>query len=387
MSNYRDDITDTAVASSSTWMGLKFLVESSALITSALIVTIGVMHVDGAIASDQVFDSPGHVLTDSATISDSYVDHLSARVLVVDSAAISDRVIDRLRVLHQDSAVASDSVVDRLRVLSVDGATISDQVIGHRTVRELVTDSARISDYAWQPSIDMIEDTAVIGSEAFGKLRARVLLVDSAQISDEVLDAHRAALLMLVDSAHISSEVIDHLHASVLVIDGAVIDDDVPGAALADDSGQAWTASADSWAMSRYAPYTFASLAVIDGVLYGMNNDGVYALDGGDAAIAAKIVTGKVDVGQGILVHPQAAYLEYELDGTAELDVTTTQSGAAGTYTYALEQELANELTNGRFKLGLGLRGRHFAFTLRLNARSGYINDLSVKAAPTSRRI
>ncbi|MBX6209533.1 hypothetical protein ISD46_33795, partial [Pseudomonas aeruginosa] len=57
------------------------------------------------------------------------------------------------------------------------------------------------------------------------------------------------------------------------------------------------------------------------------------------------------------------------------------------TYSYPLESEPADELTNGRFKFGRGLRGRHFTFTLRLTGRHGYINDLSVESAPTNRRV
>ena len=71
----------------------------------------------------------------------------------------------------------------------------------------------------------------------------------------------------------------------------------------------------------------------------------------------------------------------------ASLAVTTTQSGAAQTYAYPLAVEPAAELTNGRFVLGKGLRGRHFAFELQMQARSGVINDLRVDAAPTKRRV
>ena len=139
--------------------------------------------------------------------------------------------------------------------------------------------------------------------------------------------------------------------------------------------------------MSRYLPYTFRGLAVIDGVAYGMSADGVYALDGDSETIAASMRTGKLDIGQGGLVHPLAAYMEYELDGAAEMDVTTTQSGQAETYTYTLPNEVADELTNGRFIFGRGLRGRHFSFTLRMTGTHGYINDLSVNVTATKRSV
>ncbi|OTI78724.1 hypothetical protein CAZ09_18365 [Pseudomonas aeruginosa] len=201
------------------------------------------------------------------------------------------------------------------------------------------------------------------------------------------MDAHQAVQALLVDGASIAALVLDHLVARDLVSDAVVIEDITVGGDQ--DGGQAWTANVDSWAMSRYAPYTFRSLAVIDGRLYGIAEDGVYALDGDSQPVAGRIATGKLDIGQGALVHPHSAYLEYALDadGTVALDVTTTQSGSAATYSYPLESEPADELTNGRFKFGRGLRGRHFAFTLRLTGRHGYINDLSVESAPTNRRV
>jgi hypothetical protein len=150
---------------------------------------------------------------------------------------------------------------------------------------------------------------------------------------------------------------------------------------------QAWTANTDSWAMSRYDPVPFTALVVIDGALYGLADDGVFALDT-PTAQAAVLRTAPVDVGQGVLAHPLQAFLEYELEeGAASMEVTTTQSGEAQTYAYALQPEAAKRLTNGRFVFGRGLRGRHFTFALRLDAKRGHINDLSVNVAPTKRRV
>nr|DAY12553.1 MAG TPA: hypothetical protein [Caudoviricetes sp.] len=104
--------------------------------------------------------------------------------------------------------------------------------------------------------------------------------------------------------------------------------------------------------------------------------------------INSKIVTGKVDIGGGILAHPVGAYMEYELsDGESEMVVSTTQGGAVQSYSYKLVDGKADELTNGRFIFGRGLRGRHFKFELRLNGVSGHIHDLRIDASATKRRI
>lgn len=104
--------------------------------------------------------------------------------------------------------------------------------------------------------------------------------------------------------------------------------------------------------------------------------------------INSKLVTGKVDIGGGILAHPVGAYMEYELsDSESEMVVSTTQGGNVQSYSYKLIDGKADELTNGRFIFGRGLRGRHFKFELRLNGVSGHIHDLRIDASATKRRI
>ncbi|MEV1339452.1 hypothetical protein ABZR36_27450 [Pseudomonas aeruginosa] len=387
MSDYRDDSNDTAVISDTTWLGLSAVSEGTARISETVLYGLLVLHIDTAAVSDEAIDRPAHLLADQATISDAASDQLRARVLVVDTATAADRITGTLRVLHVDDALVSDGVLDRVRGLTVDGATVADEAFGTRHAFTLVLDAARISDSTGQAASVLVEDAATVSDQATGALHGRVLLVDGASLADEVVGAHQAVQALLVDGASIAALVLDHLAARDLVSDAVVIEDITVGGDQ--DGGQAWTANVDSWAMSRYAPYTFRSLAVIDGRLYGIAEDGVYALDGDSQPVAGRIATGKLDIGQGALVHPHSAYLEYALDadGTVAMDVTTTQSGSAATYSYPLESEPASELTNGRFKFGRGLRGRHFTFTLRLTGRHGYINDLSVESAPTNRRV
>jgi hypothetical protein len=164
------------------------------------------------------------------------------------------------------------------------------------------------------------------------------------------------------------------------------LDDDVLGERY---RGFAWTANVDTWAMSRYDSYQFHDMLVIDGVLYGINDSGVFRVDA-DSEVDAKVVTGQLDIGQGQLVHPVAAYFEYQLSGNSkklEVGVSTTQSGTKQTYYYPLPNEQADYLTNGRVLFGRGLRGRHFSFEFKISGQSGYINDLSIDVTPTKRRV
>ncbi|WP_199851902.1 hypothetical protein [Variovorax sp. PMC12] len=383
MSNYRDDSQDTAVASDSTWIRLTAITEDAAKIVSLVLFGLLAIHTDSATASDEESGSTRYIAHEQVFASDAVLDGLRARDVVSESVAVGERLTERLRVLHLDSAAAADSVIDRAGALVADTARISDEALGQRRVRTLVIDAAKIYDFSGQFASVMVVDQAVASDWAGGRVHAQSLAVDTAVLADETFDARQAAAAMVIERVGITSAVLDHLHARDLVIDVAVAE----GGPMGEGAGQAWTANTETWAMSRYAPYTFTSVAVIDGVLYGVAEDGVHALDGGTDPITGRVATGKLDIGQGVLVHPLAAYLEYELDGTAKMDVTTTQSGTAETYGYPLAEEPAGELTNGRFIFGRGLRGRHFSFVLRLIGQRALVNDLRVETAPTKRRV
>lgn len=382
---YRDDTQETAVASDSTWLGLTSIVEDTAKAVATLIVCIGVLHTDSAVASDQVIDRASHMIADRAIASDTVTDHLFRKQLVVETAKVKDSTVGRLRTLLEDSAVASDLVLDKQLNIIVERATASDEVIGQRHVKSLITEKARALDTLVNRTSVIVEDFAIAGDWAGGKLKRKDLVAESATAGDLVVDDHHAIAPIIVERASASDEVVDRLLAKDLIKEVVVIEDEALSTGGA--YGQAWTANADNWAMSRYEPYSFKRLAVVDGVLYGLAEDGVYELSGGVEEIEGSVTTGKLDIGGGGLVHPVSAYLEYELEGTAEMDVTTTQSGLAQTFTYPLAVEVANELTNGRFIFGRGLRGRHFSFTLRIKGLAGYINDLSVTSTPTKRRV
>lgn len=461
MSNYRDDNTDTAIASDSTFGGLSTIFEDIAKASDAVFFGIAIMLSSTAIASDEVIDTTGYAFVESATVSDQVTDRLYATDTHTDKATATDSWSYGLSVLHEDTAIASDELMaGTIGSMLYSAAIASDETTGHRTVRTLAIDTARASDSLTRVMSDTSNDTAIVSDDAFGLLRAADLIEDSARASDELLGATTS---MIIDTAIASDEVIDRRYVSTLaqdtatvkdtllfnrqdiIADTAVVADDATGrllarstatdTAIASDTvidkiiqstvitdtakasdtvidklhatmswhdvvvvqdeliniggyrGQTWTANVDSWAMSRYNPYNYNRLVVINGELYGEAEDGIYKLDQEVEPVTASIVTGKIDLGKGAITHPSSAYLEYELIGQASMTVHTTQKGIEQSYVYALKNELADELTNGRFVFGRGLRGRHFSFDLTMVGTHGYINDLSVEHQPTTRRI
>lgn len=384
MSSYRDDAQETAVASSSTWIGLQTITGESAKVAAAAIFTLGVLHADQAVVGDEVIDQGLHVVQEQAVASAAVVDHQLSLEQLADTLMVSEHYRHTTRVMHSDSATAADDTGAAQRSVFEDSAGLIDQVIGRRSVWTLVEEAARLSDFSGQAMGEWVDESALIADTAGGAVHASHVAEEVATAADSVQDSGRKGIAPSTDLAVMGDETSGVLHAADLLVDWGVIE----GGALGTDlDGQAWTACVDGWAMSRYQPYSFERIAVIDGVLYGESPDGVYALSGGTETIAARVRTGQLDLSGGSLTHPIAAYLEYELSGTAEMSVTTTQTGTAKSYTYSLPPEVAEHLTNGRFQFGRGLRGRHFAFELRMTGEHGRVNDLSIQTAQGRRRI
>ncbi len=384
MSRYRDDTQETAVAGDSTWVRLRALVEDAALAAAALVVGLAVLHADTATAADQVADFALQVADDTAQAHDAAPGTLRAAVVAADVARAGDASALRLREQLDDTATARDAAISKLSSQMGDSAAAGEAVQAVLHARDTLASAAGAVDFSGQFAADQPADAARAGDAVADHLAGRDEVAASATVSDEVAEVIRTRGQPLEEVARAEDATTGALHARNLLQDTALADDEAINGGV---QGQAWTANSTTWAMSRYAPYTFTSLAVIDGALHGVADDGVYALDGGAAPVDGRITTGMLDIGQGGLVHPIQALTSLELDGTVEMAVTTTQAGYPQTYTYPLARATPFSLGGGRFVFGRGLRGRHFAFELRVSGLDAYINDLSVTATQTKRRV
>lgn len=379
--------SDSLKISECTYYNLLTTQDDSATISDYLpAAAVTAVSIDSAVVVDNVADQRNvvSVVSDSTKASDTLTAII--RDMAGDNAGVIDSVTDKLHAVQviSEQATAVDELVSTTAYLIEDSARAYGQVYGTRNVVNDIYASATAKDMLLFNCAELIDDSAVASDDSAGKWVARGALVDTAAISDEVLDSITQNAI-IVDNIAISDEMIDKLDARVLIIDGAVIEDiTLNNGGL---QGQAWTANVDSWAMSRYNPYNYNRLVVINDVLYGEADDGIYQLDQEVYPVVASVKTSKMDLGRGQLTHPSYAYLEYELDGNASMIVSSTQKGAEQQFTYVLPSELASKLTNGRFIFGRGLRGRHFSFELVMIGTHGHINDLSIDHTPTSRRV
>lgn len=384
MSSYRDDMNDTLRLQGDAVSKLRDTGESTVRLGDGVAHQLQTLTEDGIAMSGVLTDRATIVRGDGVALGDEVFGGVTRRGAVTEQVRLRDAIILKGKSLVAESIALADDTKHAAVARVRDGAAFSDEVLGRRRVVQLVVDGVRLNDAAPRIARELVAEAIVVSDAYSGKLRATGFFFDSLALAAED-DTATTTDGLLVERLRITDEVVGTLHARNTVTDGLALWDEV---LQTGDYGQAWTASTDSWAMSRFAPFTFTSLAVVDGVLYGCNSQGVFALDGSSETMTAELRTGAMDMTGGVLAHPLEAHIEYELRGTAAFDVTTTQTGTPATYSYPLNaRPVANALTNARAVFGRGLRGRHFAYTLRLTGQQAYINDWSVLVAPSKRSI
>lgn len=446
MTLYRDDIQETIAYSNNTIGKSKAVTEEVIRIREDSLYRLAVLSGDVVLITDELVDSAIFPVKDEINVTDHIIGRKRHIDFIYDQIIVSDGFKNRLRAksLIQDNISSTSAQKDTQRNINIEQLQVKENVNGKKysiskvnealkvkgnfkTIahfKDLLNESLAISDAALRLKLRAYTKEHVAYQENYRlKKISRSLITDTlkaqgscvARYADFVVEhveyaeqyRQRTVAKQRVEDTLSLVETLKQLRRSRQVIDETLIPLDIyQGKNVArqlindlvfveDDHskqkqyGYAWTANVDTWAMSRYQDYSFSELAVINGVLYGVSEDGVYQLDAKEL-IEAKLVTGQLDLGQGQLVHPLGAYLEYELSGNTrklEIGVSTTQSGTKQTYYYLLPTEKADYLTNGRVLFGRGLRGRHFAFEIKISGEHGYINDLNIDISATKRRV
>lgn len=446
MSNrYRDDIHEIIAYSNSTWGQQSVVAEEVVRVNEKFQSTVSIHGTEQVIVADDVVDRRIQALNEQVILSDTFTGRKHHVDRIVETIIVGDQVKARLhaKTLIADVIDTANSHREHYMGATKDILVVSENIVGRKHSVSRITDRIKVSDQLNRPRYqDNVTDILVV-TDVFARHKTRSFMHERIanldtwhstrhtqskvyerigikdkgvgrfyqQIIDHVSFSERYqqrlfAVQYIVDVLNQTEDfkqvrrakqwVYENLaiveqstskcYAKQLINELLFLDDDVLGE---QHRGFAWTANADTWAMSRYDSYQFHDLTMIDSILYGINDSGVFRVDA-DSEVDAKIITGQLDIGQGQLVHPVAAYLEYQLSGNSkklEVGVSTTQSGAKQTYYYPLQNEQADYLTNGRVLFGRGLRGRHFSFEFKISGHSGYINDLSIDLTPTKRRV
>lgn len=97
---YRDDTTELAVASDTTWLGLTgTVIEELATISAVALVTIGTLTLDSATVGDEVLSHTTRATTtETAAAGDEALGHLNAVQLASETVRVSESL--RLSLIH-----------------------------------------------------------------------------------------------------------------------------------------------------------------------------------------------------------------------------------------------------------------------------------------------
>lgn len=445
MTIYRDDIQETITYTNITLSKTFGSTYESLFLKDDALHRVKVLQEDVINITDELFDSARFPLNDFIWMNDTYTDRIIGRDLIFESISAIDDVIGKLKAqsIIVDQLNSSTDQQDQLRGNCLDFIGINDlfntklfsiislnekvfireNLFSKVLYKDFVQENIDIASLIFKQKIKSNINENIYFSEHYNGKNSVKTIIDerlnardssvtrySDQIIEHVISTENYKQKLKVsqivnDDLSISESINqklrvkhflnDILYHNDLVSEKSYAKQFINDIVFIDESeqltnyGNAWTANVDTWAMSRYQDYGYSELIVIDGVLYGVGADGVYRLDA-NSFVDAKLTTGQLDLGQGGLVHPLGAYLEYELSGSSkklEIGVSTTQSGAKQTYTYNLPTEPSNYLTNGRVLFGKGLRGRHFSFEIKIGGLYGYINDLSIDMTTTKRRV
>lgn len=386
MATYRDDALDNIFLSDSNWLRLKSMAEDYLVLSDLTQTRIRVDLGDSFHLADEVNQS-GVIYNayDAFQLFDSVTSQKIARTNLLEKFRLTDSVYAFLSEHTDDQIILSDATLAKIKSKSTDAIQLNESITAQRYVKQFSYDQFKLTDQTNTIASVQVSDSILLDDFYQDKIYAKSYAFDDLVFSDEVL-SNVQLNNHVIDSIRLVDSVQSRLKARSDINNYFSLYDTIKDSKV---YGQAWTANTDTWAMSRYMPYNFDGLSVINGKLYGWNDQGVYLMGQASHLINGLIETGKLDFGDG-LVHPTAAYLEYEMSGHGKqlsVAVTSTQSGKPATYTYMLPDEESEHLTNGRVMFGRGLRGRHFAFTISIAATSAKINALSVDFAKTTRRI
>ncbi|WP_052368741.1 hypothetical protein [Kingella negevensis] len=384
---HREDVQETATISDNTSFIFPALAENYAKIATSIALGVGMLYAETAHATDTLITRTLPTTQESAHISDQASSQIHISPKWQDRLHIRDSLISLIHAHATDTLYIHDQIQYHAPNQPNDTIHISEHWQSQNHVHHTSQDSAQAQDHIQLLHTAAIAETTHANDTTQTQHRAQQSTQETAHISDQITLLSNSSTNTPTDTAHVQDNIHSQSHQHTTITETASISDSLPTEQTQANS-QIWTAHIDNWAMSRYSSLPFQQLAVINGELWGIAPDGLYKPSQNET-ISGCLKTGQTDLSGSPLVHPIAAYLEYENSEGSKttLSVHTTQSGTEQTHTYRLAQETANQLTNGRFIFGRGLRGRHFSFTLNITGKTAHINDLKIDLNSTKRRI
>ena len=382
MSNYRDDSVDVISVAEEFICGQRALIEEQVYVADALRYNVRLLTDEPVQVGDESY-ARLRLLTDEALgVQGLDASRMRAGQSGGDTLRIGETVIPVLAVRHDETLGVTDVLLAGGQGAAGNPVQVDEAWLLARHSFALTVETLRVGDGLRAGQSVLVEEQLGVSDEGGGRRRSRALIEDTLHGEDAV-DERGVQHDVLTERVRVVDEVFTLLHAQQLVVDelGAQAGE------VLRPVGQAWVSAVDRWAMSRYAPYSFDSLTLIDGVLHATGEGGVYCLQGEGETITCTLSYGTMDVGGSPLTLPAWAYLGCVLEGEARMSVTQTQNRVAQTWSYPFQSLNSEVMRNGRFVFGKGLRGRYFKFELVVEGEAFVLDDLTLMLANKTRRI
>ena len=276
------------------------------------------------VATDEIVDRRIQALNDQITLVDTFIGRKHHIDLVTDRVVVADRIKARLhtKTLIDDVIATANSQYERYTWSTTDRLAVADTVTGRKHSVSMMTERIKVGDGLNQAVHyrDNLTDELIV-SDVFARHKIRSFMHErianldtwrstrhtqskvyerigikdkgigrfSQEIIDhvgfterysqrtfavqyvidvlnpiEVFQQVRRAKQWIYENLTFSDQQTGKCYAKQLINELLFLEDDVLGE---QHRGFAWTANADTWAMSRYDDYQFHDLTVIDGVV------------------------------------------------------------------------------------------------------------------------
>lgn len=344
-------------------------------------------------------------ITETVRAGESWRLRASASERVADVVRARDTLRGSIHTRWADGAAATDGFVSRRLVRLPDAVAVSEGWKPTGAPRARVTDVVRARDALRLKRAVRVTD-AITASDVMA-VRPRAFLSDGVRVLDATRPIRHMHMRM-ADDFTASDAIAVRGQPRVYLADEVFVSERwrVPRAAVSPSDhtahrvGQAtaWTANTDTWGGSRYTNFEFNSLAVVDGVLMGANDEGLWRLDAADDGgepILGHVQTDMQDYGAEQVKSSPLVYAGVSTNGAMQLTVDAVIKGTPAHYTYTFEPRQAGDFAPGRCKIGRSVRSRYLQFTVGNHSGGGAvaagadftIDQLSVLAEAGSRRI
>lgn len=393
MATYIDSTTEVAVITSSISGTVITTRETDVgTITDKLLTKVTTAITEVAVITSSAPNTVMSITTEVATITSSSTEVQHPVNATREVAVILDKLSTKVTTSVTETATIHGTTSQVLPWSSITDVAIitSDKLPGESVVSK-TTETAVITDSFAAGVIDKTTEVAAITSSGTDSLVSCAGVTEVGVItSSATAVAH--LLNATTDAAKIVSASTHSLVAIDVTRDVAVILDRI----LEPPAGDAWAAGTDLFNMSRYTNYAFNSLAVVDGKLVALAEDGAYLLDAADDA-GAKIkavtvgdITDNIDGQQGPVGDPRVRrpgflYLSYMATGTVKFVLGETGDGQETRHEFDLPPRAALAMIGGRVQLDAGIESRFFRCGFEAECNFA-INDGRVSFAMLQRR-